>query len=245
MLDGMGPKGAKPKQKGPNDKGPTNKRAKEGVKAQNKIANSEGESENFGTLRELLHETLQQEVDALDILKNQIAQLAVITQNAEQCCNMNALNPVLARQGLLNVVPPRFLPPPPAHHQLRAPPGIHRPVPRQMANPQFRQPPPAHAINNPRRAHPARHAGQPAAFAPFGHRNPMNYTYQTLHEVENRLKNCEMEVAQKIQMYENHVKRINGRQQELNQLDIKNMAVRTLQDIERRLKDTEKNMDGR
>lgn len=279
MLDGMVAKGAD-RHKQHNNKGKPEKEAKnpgnpkknqgghDKEKQRHRRDGDDGDGsdrEGYGNLRNLLYETLQQEVTALDVLKKQIAQFAVLTQNAEKFCNMDLMNPVLARQGLKSVVPPAFMPraPPPAH-QLR-PPLIHRPIPRQMPpqmrpqQPQHKQmPPPAHMRNIPQRPpQPYPH------FQPIVPRHPVNTAFQTLREVENRLKDCEKAVAHKIDLYEKHVKRPNGvgpdrrgnkndgvgqrrdKPGNFEAKDIQNMAIRTLQDIEKRLKVAERDMDAK
>lgn len=239
MLDGMQAKAARNHRQDPAKR--DRKEEKQKQKNRKREGGENDGAGNTGTLRDLLFDTLQQEVTALEVLRKQIAQFAVITQNAEKYCDMDRMNPVLARQGLLNVVPPAFLahrPPPPPHfarhHQQQF---VQRPVTRQVPHqlpPQFRQPPPAHMGNYlPRRAaHPP----------PLRPGNPMQMACQTLHDVEDRLRNCEKAVANKIELYERHVKRGRGK---MDARDVKNMAVRTLQDIEQRLKVTERNMDGK
>lgn len=67
-----------------------------------------------------------------------------------------------------------------------------------------------------------------------------------MHDVEKRLKMCEKVVANKIELYEQHLRKegipIQACQREGPQ-DIQEMAMKTLKDIEERLKTTEKRMD--
>lgn len=283
MLDGMVAKGPHHHKQKPNTnkgkpekdvKNPVNNKKDQGGREKQKQrprrdSDDDGsDRDEYGNLRNLLYETLQQEVTALDVLRKQIAQFAVLTRNAEKFCNMDLMNPVLAQQGLRSVVPPAFMPraPRPAH-QLR-PPLIHRPIPRQMPPnmrpnmqkqmPHPQPPPPAHMRNIPQ--------GPPPPyphFQPGVPKHPVNTAFQTLREVEARLKDCEKEVANKIDLYEKHVKKPNGvgpdRRGNKNDgvgqrrdkpgnfggKDIQNMAIRTLQDIEKRLKVTERDMDAK
>lgn len=258
MLDGMGPKGAKKKREANHnrqreEKGGGVKAHRDREPAGKSSDNNSDDKEDYGALKARLFDTLQEEVTALDVLKKQIQQFAVITQNAEKYCNMDLMNAALARQGLQSVVPPQFMPGqrPPNRPQLV------RPVGRQMLPPMMRQPPPqrfrqpvpppAHMRNLPRPQ--PRYPNQQLLVQ----ENPMDAAFKTLRDVENRLKHAEKTVAHKIELYEKHVKKKTGnvglrekeKQQPPGKMEsIKNMAVKTLHDIERRLKVTEKNMDA-
>lgn len=212
-----------------------------------------GQSKNSdGSLRELLFDTLQQEVSALEVLRKQIAQFAIITQNAKKYCDMDGINPLLAKQGLLNINSPnttryRDPPSPPhAHHQPR---GFQR-HPQINLNHPYPPPPPAHMANYPRQRVP--YLVRPAPPT----RNPINIAFQTLYDVENQLKHCEKTVANKIEQYQKLHKVGDGERKEngplphphqkarnpMNANDLQNMAYKTLQDIEKRLKVTDKDL---
>ena len=191
-----------------------------------------------GTLQELLYSTLQQEVDALDVLRKQIAQFAILTKNAEKFCDMGKVNQECANQGVLNDPPPTLGPqPPPARHTLPTAPAAMAQYPR------YRPPPPPAHMNSLRPPFPPR---PPYPLPPRPGKNPMEIAVECMHDVEKRLKMCEKVVANKIELYEQHLRKegipIQACQREGPQ-DIQEMAMKTLKDIEERLKTTEKRMD--